>query len=408
METNLVSAIVPAYNAELFLAQAVESILAQTYRNFEIILVDDGSTDKTEPIARQFKDAVRYVYQTNKGLAAARNTGIRHAKSEIIALLDADDLWDPKFLEVMTGLLKQHPDAAGVYCGFQYIDRQGNIVGKPSLRVVPPELFYRTQIIQGNWLSACSVLFRKPIAEEVGLFDESLRALEDQDMWIRLSANHPFVGLPVSLVKYRRHETNMSKDPKHMITAGSLLMKKVFGPAEGDISSWPKLKLVAYRNHFRSAAIRYLAVGNYKRSTEYLCQLAGISLDYFFSIELWRGLARAHVPNEYQFDDSFVPNWSKMQSDIDNLISELDQIRADQAIINKHFKKIKSSAFLALADEAGQVGKLSLAYRWLGIAVRAFAPLWLDRRLWGTMFRSLIGKLNHIILRDGLGSPKSI
>ncbi len=382
----------------MYLEKAIKSALAQTYRDFEIIVVDDGSIDNTAQITRQFKDFVNYVYQTNRGLAAARNTGIRHAKSEIIALLDADDLWDPEYLQVMVDLLEQHPDAGGVYCGFQYIDSQGNIVGKPSLRVVPPELFYRTQLIQGNWLSACAVLFRKSIANEVGLFDESLRALEDQDLWIRLSANHPFVGLPVSLVKYRRHESNMSKDPQHMITAGNMLMEKVFGPWEGIVSSWPKLKLIAYRNHFRSAAIRYLAAGNHEKSAYYLCQLALVSLDYLSSIDLWRGLARAHIPDEYQFELLSELNWDRMQRDIEILLTELNKTKDDRVNIHKNYPRIKASAFLALADEAGRIGKLVLMYQWLCVAIRSFFPLWLDRRLWGTIFRSLTGKMNRIYI----------
>jgi glycosyltransferase involved in cell wall biosynthesis len=399
MEPILVSAIIPAYNAELYLAQAIESAFAQTYQNFEIIVVDDGSTDGTAQIAHQFGDTVRYVYQSNQGLAAARNTGIRHARSQIIALLDADDLWDPDFLQVMTGLLEKHPDAAAVHCGFQYIDAQGNIVGKPSLRVVSPEVFHRTQVIQGNWLSACAVLFRKPIAEEVGLFDESLRALEDQDLWIRLSASHPFIGLPVSLVKYRRHGSNMSKDPRHMITAGDKLMEKVFGPLDDNVSSWPKVKVVAYRNHFRSAAIRYLSVGNYEKCTYYLCRLAVVSLDYLCSIELWRGLALAHMPDEFQFDASVEPDWNKMQNDIDFLLAELNKQRVDDATVDQNYARIKASAFLALADEAGRRGNLRLVSRWLWIASRSFAPLWVDRRLWGTIFRSLTGKMNRTYLQ---------
>jgi glycosyltransferase involved in cell wall biosynthesis len=389
MEPILVSAIIPAYNAELYLAKAIESALAQTFRNFEIIVVNDGSTDNTAQIAHQFKDDVQYVYQSNQGLAAARNTGIRHAKSQIIALLDADDLWDPEFLQVMVELFEKHPDAAAVYCGFKYIDAQGNIVGKPSLRVVSPELFHRTQVMQGNWLSACAVLFRKSIAEEVGLFDESLRALEDQDLWIRLSANHAFIGVPVPLVKYRQHGSNMSKDPRHMITADEKLMEKVFGSWDNNISSWPKVKVIAYGNHFRSAAVRYLAAGNYEKSTYYLCRLAEVSLDFLCSIDLWRALARAHMPDEYQFDDLVEPDWDKMQKDVDILLAELNKLRVEQANINQNYARIKSSAFLALADEAGRCNEPVRAGKWLMMTVRVNLRMFFMRPFWGTMYRSI-------------------
>ena len=390
MESKFVSVIIPAYNAELYIVRAIESVLAQTYRDLEIIVVDDGSADNTASIARQFEDSIHYVYQSNRGLAAARNTGIRHAHSDIIALLDADDLWEPEFLEVMTGLLEQNPQAAGVYCGFQYIDSQGNIVGKPNLTVVPPEGFHNIQLIQGNWLSACGVLFHKHLAEEVGLFDESLRALEDADLWIRLSADRPFVGLPRALVKYRRHDSNMSKDPQHMIKAKSRVMEKAFGPAEGDVSSWSNQKVVAYLNHFRSAAVRYLAAGYFEKSADQLCQMAVISLDYLCSLDVWRGLARAHVPDEFQFDSSFELNWKRMQEDITGLLKEVKQGKSCSRQIQDQFSRLKGFAFLALADEAVRARKFGRTLRWIFSATIAFPQLWLARPFWGTIARAFL------------------
>jgi glycosyltransferase involved in cell wall biosynthesis len=392
MEPILVSAVIPAYNAELYLEEAIESVLAQTYKTVELIVVDDGSTDDTALIAKKFGDSVHLIRQTNRGLSGARNTGIRNAQGEIIALLDADDLWEPNFLEEMVSGLEKSPHAAGAYCGFQYINKDGNVVGKPSLKVVDPDVFHETLRIGGNWLVPSGVIFWKSYVFKVGLFDESLRALEDVDMWIRLSVDHPFIGLPVPLVKYRRHESNMSKDPQHMITASRLLTEKRVGPLEGEFSSWPESMVYAYCRHFHSAAIRYLTVGNYEKSVYYLCQLAGISLDYLYDIGLWRGLARAHVPDEYQFDSSLEFNWTRMQSDIENLLAELKKNSNSQPNIHKHYARIKASAFLALADEAGRAGNLRLAYRWLWTALRSFSLILLDRRLWGIIFRSLTAR----------------
>ena len=129
MISDFITVVVPAYNAELYLKQALESIFSQTYHNFEIILVDDGSKDDTPIIAQQYGDAIRYIRQSNRGLSAARNTAIKNARAEVIALLDSDDLWEPQFLERMIYLLNIHPEAAGVYCGFQYINSKGEIVG---------------------------------------------------------------------------------------------------------------------------------------------------------------------------------------------------------------------------------------------------------------------------------------
>jgi glycosyltransferase involved in cell wall biosynthesis len=393
-KANLVSVIIPAYNAELYLAEAIESVFAQTYQAVELIVVDDGSTDNTAAIAGKFGDSVRLIHQTNQGLSAARNTGIKNAQGEIIALLDADDLWESCFLEVMVSALEQNPQMIGAYCGFQYINAEGNVVGRPSLKVVAPELFHKTLLYNGNWLVPSGVIFRKRVALEVGLFDEEIGPVADTDLWIKLSSRGPLIGLPQPLIKYRQHDGNMSKDPQRMITASRRLTEKVFGPAEGNVLSWPKHKVIAYRNHYWSAAIRYLRVGNFEKSAESLRQLAVISLDFLLSIDLWRGLAHAHLPDEYQFDFSYELKWEKMQSDIVLLLNELENGMDGQDDIHKNYARTRATAFLALADEAGRAGKLGQAYQWLWVATRAFSPLWLDRRLWGTILRSLIGRVS--------------
>ena len=385
-----VSVIIPAYNQASFLTEAVESVLAQTYHDFEIIVVNDGSTDDTPQVARQFGDTLCYIYQTNQGLAAARNTGIRNARADIIALLDADDIWEPDFLEKMIQLLSVHPQAGGAYCGFQYINAQGNIVGKPSLNVVPPELFRQTLIFKGNWLAACAVVFRRQLAEEVGLFDESLQALEDADLWIRLSAARPFIGLPEALVKYRQHDRNMSKDPERMVTADYLLRVKMFGPPEGEPTSWPELKRQAYAGVFVGGMNRYLAYGNLEKSADYFQRLIEISPSLALDMGVWRGLARAHHPIEYQFDPDVPLDWTLAQKDIMNFLGELTKQALSSISLQKRLQRIKASAFLALADESVRANDLGRALVWLGRALVGSPLILLSRPYWGTSVRGVI------------------
>jgi glycosyltransferase involved in cell wall biosynthesis len=392
MNPKKVSVIIPAYNAALYVRQAIESVLAQTYPDYEIIVVDDGSTDDTPVIAQQFGSAIRYIRQTNLGLSAARNTGIRNAQTAVIALLDADDLWEPEFLEVMLSLLAKHPQAAGVYCGFQYINAQGNVVGKPSLRVVSPEKFYYTQVYLGNWLAPCAVLFHRRLAEQVGLFDEALKALEDKDLWIRLSALHPFVGLPLALVRYRRHDSNMTADPQRMVKANYQLTEKIFGPPDDDLLSWPRPRVFAYTRHFQYAAIRYLAAGNIPQSASYLRRLYLLSSNNLCRMDIWRAFVRAHIPQEYQFSSSQAFNWPKVYADIESLLSELVN-ELDGPI--SQYSKIKGTAFLALADEAGRNSELRKAYGWLWGAVRCSPQIIFSRPYWGVIWRSLASKVNR-------------
>ncbi len=389
MGSGFVSIVVPAYNAARYLKQTLESILSQTYRNFEIIVVDDGSTDDTPCIAQQFGNAIRYIRQPNRGLSAARNTAIKNARAEVIALLDSDDLWEPQFLERMIHLLNIHPEAAGVYCGFQYINSKGEVVGKPSLKIVPPESFHSTMVNDGNWLAPCAVIFRRQLAEKVGLFDESLHAVEDWDLWIRMSECAPFVGLQEALVKYRRHENNMSKDPDRMITAINQLTEKRYGPAEGDISTWSSSKKGAYSSHYRGVAIRFFAAGRVQKSASYLQRLAEISPEFVCSLYVWRGIARAYIPDEYQFELSPQHNWPLIQAKLIELLDELAEEANRSISLYELYPRMKGFAFLALADEAGRAGELGRAYSWLRMVVRSYPRILLARPFWGTIFRSI-------------------
>lgn len=389
MKSDLVSVVIPAYNAAQYIRQAIESVLAQTYRDFEIIVVDDGSSDDTPSIARQFGAAIRYIRQPNRGLSAARNTAIKHACGAVIALLDSDDLWDPEFLEKMMRLLNNHPEVAGVYCGFQYINSQGEIVGRPSLKTVSPELFYATMIDEGNWLAPCGVIFRKRLTESAGLFDESLQAVEDWDMWIRLSEHQPFIGLPEALVKYRRHETNMSQDPERMIKAICQLTERRYGTAEGDVSTWSLSKKKAFGDLYLSAAIRYFAAGRVSKSAEYLQKLVEISPDYACRLSVWRGIVRAHTPIEYQFDHSPPHDWELMHARLAELLGELTRSANRSTEIHGLYPRLKGFAFLALADEAVRAGELGRASKWLGKAVCSHLPLLFARPFWGTILRSV-------------------
>lgn len=400
MEPILVSVVIPAYNAENYVRDTIESALAQTFKQYEIIVVDDGSIDNTARVVQEFGDAIRYIYQENKGLSAARNTAIRNSKAEIIALLDADDLWEPNYLEAMIGLIDRYPEAAGVYCGFQYIDALGRIVGKPSLKVTPPEIFYETLVLEGNWLVPCSVLFRKQLAENVGLFDESLMALEDADMWIRLSAHHPFVGIPKALVRYRKHTNNMTKDPKRMIEAGFQLTVKMVGLPEGDVLTWPKRKIAAYIKHFQVAARRYLAAGDIAKSAEYLLKVYQLSPEYLCSLQIWQRLARAHIPEEYQFSSIEKYDWTKAYADVDALLEAL--VGMPDSPINQDgmYSKIRGVILLALADEAGKNFIFCNSFEWLLQATQRnpqiifFSPYW--RTILGNFKRMLHGLGNSL------------
>ena len=183
-----VSVIIPAYNLARFLPLAVQSVFKQTLQDFEVIVVDDGSTDETREVVQPFMEdgRFRYIYQENQGLSATRNTGIRAAKGKYIALLDADDTFLPHKLAVQTAWLQENDEYGMVVSGYYYMDEQGNPVNEqhPWLRMPRLETV--------DWLFDCpivphSVLVKKYWLERVGGFDTQYRRVEDWDMWIRLA-----------------------------------------------------------------------------------------------------------------------------------------------------------------------------------------------------------------------------
>jgi glycosyltransferase involved in cell wall biosynthesis len=252
-----VTVIIPAYNQASYLGQAVQSALAQTHRDLEVIVVDDGSTDDTALVAQAFADTrVRYIYQENRGLSSARNAGLREASGVFISFLDSDDQFLPHKLELLLAELERHPEA-GLAAGQAIpVDQDGQPIGKVFDKGLPAE---RAQWLLGNPLHVGSVLLRREWQERVGFFDESLRSYEDWDLWLRLArARCPmrWVARPVSL--YRFHPTQMTRDGRQMTTATFAVLDKVLSdptlPAD-----WRHLEDLAFSNaHLRATAQAYL------------------------------------------------------------------------------------------------------------------------------------------------------
>lgn len=195
-----VSVIIPVYNQADFAEEALRSALTQEYRDREIIVVDDGSTDETPEILKRFQNKIKVIRQENRGLSAARNAGIRVAKGKYIGLLDADDIWSPDFLSKMAPLLKSaSPNFGAAYCGFFFLDRHGTRMPNAA-NPVTPQPHFKTRLRRANFLNVCAVLVRREVYEAEGLFDENLSACEDWDMWLRVAERYDFVGIPDCLV----------------------------------------------------------------------------------------------------------------------------------------------------------------------------------------------------------------
>ena len=208
-----ITVVVPAYNSMQYLPATLKSVFQQTYADFEIIVVNDGSTDNTEEYVLSLKDArLKLVVQDNQGLAAARNTGIAHATGEYIAFLDADDLWESTKLEKQLRLFQENPEAGLVYTWVAYIDEQGHQTGRIFKDCAEGRIWRELTIF--NIVRCGSVpMVRRACFETCGTFDRSLdSAVEDWDMWLRIAHSYDFLAVKEPLVYYRQRETSCSKN----------------------------------------------------------------------------------------------------------------------------------------------------------------------------------------------------
>jgi glycosyltransferase involved in cell wall biosynthesis len=252
----MVSVVIPAYNQAQYLAGAIQSVLTQSNRDFEVIVVDDGSTDDTPQVTSKFDTDIRYIYQENQGLAGSRNTGIREAKGEYIALLDSDDEWSPEFLQTMTSLAAEYPDADVLYSGACFMDADGfDLPQDSNFSVVPPEKMYWT-LLRANFIIPSSIVLRRSVAMVNGLFDLSFRRLQDWEFWLRLAkTGHKFIGVKTCLVRYRLHSSSLSMDSKSGNLAAKALAEKHFGPDDGNSSTWSDEKRRMYGGVYRYHAL---------------------------------------------------------------------------------------------------------------------------------------------------------
>lgn len=207
-----VSVIIPTFNRGWILKEAIDSVLSQDFQDYELIVVDDGSTDNTKEILAGYEHEIIILHQTNKGVSAARNRGISEAAGRLVAFLDSDDLWLPQKLSRQVDFFNSNPKAL--------ISQTEEIWIRNGIRVNPKDRHRKTSgmIFERSvglcLISPSAVMIRKTLFDAVGLFDESLPACEDYDLWLRISARYPvhLIDTPL-IVKRGGHADQLSKAP---------------------------------------------------------------------------------------------------------------------------------------------------------------------------------------------------
>jgi glycosyltransferase involved in cell wall biosynthesis len=209
-KSHRVSVIIPTYNRARIIKEAVDSVLAQDYKDFELIVVDDGSSDNTAEVLTGYGDDVRVIFQENKGVSAARNRGIAEACGELVAFLDSDDLWLPQKLSAQVEFFNQRTDA--LICQTEEIWVRNGIRVNPRQRHKKPSGMIFKPSLGLCLVSPSAVMIRRDLLDRTGGFDETLPACEDYDLWLRISCRFPVYLIETPLiVKRGGHDDQLSQ-----------------------------------------------------------------------------------------------------------------------------------------------------------------------------------------------------
>jgi len=261
-----VSVIIPTYNRAHLIGRAIQSVLNQTYQDFEIIIVDDGSTDNTEEVIKEYQEQdkrIRYIrHEKNKGGSAARNTGIKLTRGEYIAFQDSDDEWLPEKLEKQMKVFENPPPKVGVvYTGFWRIENNKKIY-IPFSWVKQKEGNIHKELLKGNFVTTQSIVARKECFKKAGMFDEKLPRFQDWELVIRLSKYYDFKCIDEPLLISYYTLDSISANNEGYIKALKLILSKHFNDFAED------RKLLS--KHYFSIGVNLCLNNNFKEGRNYL------------------------------------------------------------------------------------------------------------------------------------------
>ena len=250
-----ISVIIPVYNGEKTIKQTIESVLNQTFRDFELLIINDGSQDATLEIIQAINDERIQVFSyQNSGVSASRNRALTKAKGEFISFIDADDLWTPNKLELQFKALQDNPQAAVAYSWSDWIDESGQFLRSGGHITVNGKA-YEKLLLRDFIESGSNPLIRKQALDEVGCFEQSVTPAEDWDMWLRLAARYEFVTVEVPQIFYRISPNSASFNIVKM-EAGSLkVIERVFAQAPESLQDLKRETLASRYNYLTFKAL---------------------------------------------------------------------------------------------------------------------------------------------------------
>jgi glycosyltransferase involved in cell wall biosynthesis len=274
-EPPTVSVVIPAYNAAPLLAETLDSVLAQTYRDFEVVLVDDGSTDATPDVAARYEDDIRYVRKENGGSASARNRGIREARGAYVALLDADDQWRPRKLERQMALFDEQPALKWSYTDWLLVDaRTRQVVYRAGQRSQHPDGDVLRSLVGPLFIPPSTVIVAREVFEEVGVYDESAlhRISEDWEFTLRVAARYPVGYVDEPLTRRPRHAEGKTStmDLEHALESRLAIVEKAVRRSPGRLA---EVRDAALANQYTNLGRKHLERDERRRAVR-LCARA--------------------------------------------------------------------------------------------------------------------------------------
>jgi glycosyltransferase involved in cell wall biosynthesis len=296
-----VSVIIPTYNRARLLGEAIRSVLEQTFGDFELIVVDDGSEDESRSVVRRIDDPrLRYLERPHRGISAAMNAGLDEARGELVARLDSDDVWLPALLERTVAALRAHPEYGVVYARGQAVDLERGLL--LATRGAAPRFpqSHLASLLYDDFTCNIAVLVRRPVLDAAGPYDESLPYNEDWDLWIRVARHARFLFLDEVLARFRYHQDNITR--RHCLEATLervRVLDKAFGRPDLPVEVLA-LRARCYSNLHQETALRLFGLGRYRESFAHLRRSvdAGVHpvpalLRFAWRAALWRYVGRA-------------------------------------------------------------------------------------------------------------------
>lgn len=388
-ERPRVSVIIPCFNQAQYVGAAIQSVLAQSFQNYEAIVVDDGSEDNTRSVVAEFGDRVRYIRQENGGLSAARNTGILAAKGEFIALLDSDDLYEPHFLETLVSILDQHSEYDAVYCVARTIDGNGNLLPQRIGRVVPSEHLYDV-LLRGGFFPPICMFARKYCYENTGhMFDESLCRAEDLDLWLKFASRFTIVGTDVALVRYRVMSAGLSSNPELVLQYRLNILANHLHAETFSESHWTNLHREVFARSHLAAALDYLQMQSCEQAYQHVWKAFDIYPALVQQLDTFYELALGDQPKGFRGDFltlDVIPNACR-------LIEMLNRILREPGVSDTllEFRQMAySNAYLAIGMLFYGKRDFNRSRRYLKRAMIANPRKALNRRLQALFFKSYL------------------